>query len=292
MVWEVVLVPEGRGSPRSTRPSCRCRRSLPLTRRLCVLLPGGQRVPSTLERVPGRRDPLHAPKPRGWNTERASNASQLPPGRRRLAAAPVPAPGALGEVPWAGSAPTPHPNAPRSGSSTQTPFVPAGWARGHLRALLGGFGSAEPRRKVVHIPCRQAVPSGGTPAATAPAQRVSQAGAGGGSSPLREGEGLQGDVWVRREAGCSSQMDLNREMSESLPFQQHSGCAGAVLGSSWRGSSAQQGKGLKLCPRSHTGFKRHLQVLSKLCPVWGHSKTPFQGFDCTVYFTVVTSWRR
>lgn len=60
MVWEVVLVPEGRGSPRSTRPSCRCRRSLPLTRRLCVLLPGGQRVPSTLERVPGRRDPLHA----------------------------------------------------------------------------------------------------------------------------------------------------------------------------------------------------------------------------------------
>lgn len=128
-----------------------------------------------------------------------------------LAAAPVPAPGALGEVPRAGSAPTPHPNAPSSGSSTQTPFVPTGWAWGHLRALLGGFGSSELWRRVVHIPCRQAVPSGGTPGATAPAQSVSQAGAGAGSSPLREGEGLQGDLWVRREVGGSSQMDLTRK---------------------------------------------------------------------------------
>lgn len=85
----------------------------------------------------------------------------------------------------------------------------------------------------MHIPCRQAVPSGGTPGATAPAQSVSQAGAGAGSSLLREGEGLQGDLWVRREAGGSSQMDFNQEISESLPFQQHLGYTGVVLGSSW-----------------------------------------------------------
>lgn len=98
MVWEVVLVPEGRGSLRSARPSCRCHRCLPLTRRLCVLLPGAHRVPRTLERGPGRRDPQHTPEPRGCNRERASNASQLPPGS--LCPLPVPwerchGPGAL-----------------------------------------------------------------------------------------------------------------------------------------------------------------------------------------------------
>lgn len=45
-------------------------------------------------------------------------------------------------------------------------------------------------------------------------------------------------------------MGFIQDVSESLPFQQRSGCAGAVLG-----SSALQGKGLKLCPRNHTGFK-------------------------------------
>lgn len=37
--------------------------------------------PCTLELVPGRRDPLPAQEPRGCHTERASKASQLPPGR-------------------------------------------------------------------------------------------------------------------------------------------------------------------------------------------------------------------
>lgn len=45
-------------------------------------------VPCTLERGPGRRDPQHTPEPRGCNTERASNASQLPPGS--LCPLPVP----------------------------------------------------------------------------------------------------------------------------------------------------------------------------------------------------------
>lgn len=60
-----------------------------------------------------------------------------------------------------------------------------------------------------------------------------------------------------------------------------------VLGQLLGGSSAPQGKGLELCPRNHTGFKRLLQVLSKLCPVWGiprsHSK------DLTVLFILQSS---
>lgn len=87
VVSEVVPVMlEGRGSPQ-VAPDL----SPPLPAQLPgVLLPAPlqhifvcrfpevQRVPSTLERLPGRRDPLHFLKPRGSNTQRASNASKLP----------------------------------------------------------------------------------------------------------------------------------------------------------------------------------------------------------------------
>lgn len=64
MVWEVVLVPEGRGSLRSARPSCRCRRCLPLTRRLCVLLPGAH-SPLHLGAWPGKKGSSAHPRAKG-----------------------------------------------------------------------------------------------------------------------------------------------------------------------------------------------------------------------------------
>lgn len=114
----------------------------PLTTRLCACcFPEVQRVPSTLERLPGRRDPLHSLKPRGWNTQRASNASKLPgtswhanAGAERNASAPslCPGRGATGRdsPERKGSGAIMHPNASRLSSSTQTAFVTVGLCPG------------------------------------------------------------------------------------------------------------------------------------------------------------------
>lgn len=100
MISEIVPVMlEGRGSPQVPSDL-----SLPLPAQLPGLplpapsqhvfvcrFPEEQRVPSTLERLPGRRDPPHSLKPRVSNTQRASNASKLP-GTQTLALKEMPLP--------------------------------------------------------------------------------------------------------------------------------------------------------------------------------------------------------
>lgn len=98
----------------------------------------------------------------------------------------MPTPGAPGELP---RAPTPHPNAPRSGSSTQSPLSP----QAGPGDICGHSWEALAQREVVHIPCRRAEPSGGTPAAVA--QSLSPAGLALARPHCGKGKGCR----VRRE---------------------------------------------------------------------------------------------